>query len=434
MRRSGLLRALLAAAALALAPVLAFALEEQSLLTPDGMLHVLRSGTRSTSASRKPRPKASSSSTRAARRMAESRWRSCRARSPIRRSAVSSSATTKKRARCSCSGRRTSRRTRTSASASSATGVWTNSALLPSQGISRAYNPEMRVTHQRVTYLDANDAGRRQDQLHRFGRLVGRSHVVPGAPRDPVPGRDGLRSGEPRGLRPAHADRWHRRRDVRRSALGRLPLPEAPGGRSLGRDPRELRRLARRPPQRGPASASRTSRASPRKKGTLEWKRRHTPIVGIAADGPIARMAPRLMPHDPGQGRRDLHRRRLQAHDVLARRELAEVHPPRRRRVGARSRRHDRRVHDVRQGARPRHRHGQPPLRTSLRESPGSASHRPAARPGAGSTAGLIPAIRFAPAARTSSLPSVGRLPPCFARRSLLLGVDLRWSGPRAAS
>ena len=42
MRRAGFLRALLAAAALAIAPALVFALEEQSLLTPDGTLHVLR--------------------------------------------------------------------------------------------------------------------------------------------------------------------------------------------------------------------------------------------------------------------------------------------------------------------------------------------------------------------------------------------------------
>jgi hypothetical protein len=37
-------------------------------------------------------------------------------------------------------------------------GVWTNSPLMPLQGISRAYNPQMRVTHQDVTQLDAQDA------------------------------------------------------------------------------------------------------------------------------------------------------------------------------------------------------------------------------------------------------------------------------------
>jgi hypothetical protein len=37
-------------------------------------------------------------------------------------------------------------------------GAWTNSMLLPSAGISRAYNPKMLVTHRVATYLDASDA------------------------------------------------------------------------------------------------------------------------------------------------------------------------------------------------------------------------------------------------------------------------------------
>ena len=44
MRTRAVLRALLAAAALAVAPAWARALEEQSLLTPDGTLHVVRAG------------------------------------------------------------------------------------------------------------------------------------------------------------------------------------------------------------------------------------------------------------------------------------------------------------------------------------------------------------------------------------------------------
>ncbi|HTY43100.1 MAG TPA: hypothetical protein VMH79_14615 [Thermoanaerobaculia bacterium] len=36
-------------------------------------------------------------------------------------------------------------------------GTWTNSMLLPSAGISRAYNPEMLVTHRVATYLDQNN-------------------------------------------------------------------------------------------------------------------------------------------------------------------------------------------------------------------------------------------------------------------------------------
>ena len=36
--------------------------------------------------------------------------------------------------------------------------MWTNSSLLPNLGISRAFNPQMRVTHQTVRYLDEQDA------------------------------------------------------------------------------------------------------------------------------------------------------------------------------------------------------------------------------------------------------------------------------------
>ncbi len=36
--------------------------------------------------------------------------------------------------------------------------MWTNSPLLPSDGISRARNPQMRLTHQRVRHLDETDA------------------------------------------------------------------------------------------------------------------------------------------------------------------------------------------------------------------------------------------------------------------------------------
>ena len=37
-------------------------------------------------------------------------------------------------------------------------GVWTNNPLMPLQGISRAYNPQMRIVHQTVTQLDEKDA------------------------------------------------------------------------------------------------------------------------------------------------------------------------------------------------------------------------------------------------------------------------------------
>ena len=37
-------------------------------------------------------------------------------------------------------------------------GTWTNSILLPTSGISQAYNPRMLITHRTATYLDENNA------------------------------------------------------------------------------------------------------------------------------------------------------------------------------------------------------------------------------------------------------------------------------------
>jgi hypothetical protein len=37
-------------------------------------------------------------------------------------------------------------------------GLWTNSALQPTQGISRAHNPQVRLTHQTVSWLDDKDS------------------------------------------------------------------------------------------------------------------------------------------------------------------------------------------------------------------------------------------------------------------------------------
>ena len=37
-------------------------------------------------------------------------------------------------------------------------GAWTNSGLLPNQGISKAFNPRMVISHQPVFHLDENDA------------------------------------------------------------------------------------------------------------------------------------------------------------------------------------------------------------------------------------------------------------------------------------
>ncbi len=119
-------------------------------------------------------------------------------------------------------------------------GVWTNSGLLPNQGISRAFNPQMGVTHQAVSYLDETGRSGFEDELDPLHHLVGGSPVRTGPPRVPLPGRERLRSGQPVGLRPARSDRKRRRGVLRGHPLGRLPLPEPPGRRAFGRVPDQL--------------------------------------------------------------------------------------------------------------------------------------------------------------------------------------------------
>jgi len=158
MRRAGVLRALLAAAALAIAPALVFALEEQSLLTPDGTLHVLRAGKAIDLGLAEARPESI---------LIEHATRAQDGTETVAILPGSESYQDKRGLQLGYD-----EETRTllllwteDISAYShirvgvfRDGVWSNSALLPSQGISRAYNPEMRVTHQRVTYLDETDA------------------------------------------------------------------------------------------------------------------------------------------------------------------------------------------------------------------------------------------------------------------------------------
>jgi hypothetical protein len=61
--------------------------------------------------------------------------------------------------------------------------------------------------------------------------------------------------------------------------------------------------------------------------GSLKWKRRHIPIVGVMGDGPL----PRLCAGHEGQGLRDRNdgRRGLPADSLLARRGQPQIHAPR---------------------------------------------------------------------------------------------------------
>ena len=170
-------------------------------------------------------------------------------------------------------------------------GAWTNSLLLPSAGISRAYNPQMLVTHQVETYLDdksqpatrtssilsivwweeAQSAQARYATLfldetnfdptalsiYDMPALLGTSGQTPtlnvptGAFLYPSLQADGLSGSVLVGFSDLHDQAYK---------VARIQFPQDWGQ---------------------PSDAT-----------SLNWKRRHIPIVGIAAEGPLPLMTP----------------------------------------------------------------------------------------------------------------------------------------------
>ena len=179
-------------------------------------------------------------------------------------------------------------------------GVWTNSGLLPNQGISRAFNPQMRVTHQAVSYLDEQDAPVSKTssilsiiwwEEAQFGQARLASLFLDENAFDPASlsiydlpvltgsvgdvSYEGIPSGaylfpslQADGLTGAflisYADLHAQRHKV-----VRVQFPEDQG--------------------------------KPSEAGNLKWQRRHIPIVGIASSGPIARHAPTMPANAPAE-------------------------------------------------------------------------------------------------------------------------------------
>jgi len=172
-------------------------------------------------------------------------------------------------------------------------GAWTNSGLLPSQGISKAFNPEMVISHQPVFHvddqnnqvwttrstlsivwweeaqvgqarfatlaLDENQFDPRDLDVYDLPGLLGSSGdvsydgVPSGAYLFPSLQADGLGGG----LVVAFADLHDQLQKV-----VKISFPEDQG--------------------------------KPSDSTSVQWKRRHIPIVGVASSGPIARMTPML--------------------------------------------------------------------------------------------------------------------------------------------
>jgi hypothetical protein len=180
-------------------------------------------------------------------------------------------------------------------------GVWTNSGLLPNQGISRAYNPQMRISHYPISYVDGNDqtVSKTSSLLSiiwweeaQWGQARLATLFLDEGDFDPAglaiydlpalagddggdASYDGVPSGaylfpslQPDGLSGALLASFADLHDQRHKIV-RIQFPSDQG--------------------------------KPSEQGNLKWQRRHIPIVGVATQGPIARMTP-ILAAGPGAG------------------------------------------------------------------------------------------------------------------------------------
>lgn len=175
-------------------------------------------------------------------------------------------------------------------------GTWTTSWLLPSQGISRAYNARMVVTHQPVFWLDDSDAP--VAKTASILSIVWWEEALVGQARlatvfldeqnfDPanltiydLPAMTGgggpvSYDGIPTGayLYPS----------VQTDGLSGALLASFA---DLNAQKQRVLRL------RFPSDWGKPSDPDPNSTNSVNWKRRHIPIVGVASEGPVARVAP----------------------------------------------------------------------------------------------------------------------------------------------
>jgi hypothetical protein len=180
-------------------------------------------------------------------------------------------------------------------------GVWTNSGLLPNQGISRAYNPEMRISHYPVSYLDEND-----QPVSKTSSLLS------------IIWWEEAQYGQAR-LATLFLDE----EDFDPQSLAIYDLPTLSGDDGSDTSSEGIPSGAYLFPSLQPDGLSGAILASfadlheerhkivriqfpsdqgkPSEAGNLKWQRRHIPIVGVAAQGPISRMTP-ILAAGPGSG------------------------------------------------------------------------------------------------------------------------------------
>ncbi len=172
-------------------------------------------------------------------------------------------------------------------------GAWTNSALMPLEGISKAYNPQMRVTHQAVTSLDAQD-NPMTSTASILSVIWWEESVAVQARYAALFLDENVKDGSSLALYdlPALVG------STGPSAFGDVPsgaylypalqVDGLSGGlvasfADLSDDKHKVVRIEF-PSDRGKQTEI----------GNLKWERRHAPIVSIATTGPVARLAPVL--------------------------------------------------------------------------------------------------------------------------------------------
>jgi hypothetical protein len=180
-------------------------------------------------------------------------------------------------------------------------GVWTNSGLLPTQGISRAFNPRMQVSHYPVFYLDEGD--QIVSKMSSLLSIIWWEEAQYGQARLATLFLD-ERDFDPASLAiydlPALAgdDGTDTSYDGVPSGAYLFPSlqPDGLSGALLAsfadlHDQHHKIVRIRFPSDQG----------KPSEAGNLKWQRRHIPIVGVAVQGPVARMTP-ILASGPGAG------------------------------------------------------------------------------------------------------------------------------------
>lgn len=293
MRRAGFLRAFLLAVAAAALPALASALEEQSVLTTGGTLHVVRSGKAVdlgiTDASIDPESLVVDWSARAQ-------------DGTVTTQIIPGTVSYQEK-----HGLQLEYDDQTSTllllwtenvSAYShirigvyRDGVWTNSALLPSDGISRARNPQMRVTHQAVRYLDASDVT--------TWKTASILSVIWWEESQYTQARLATLFLDEGSFDPSSLSIYDL--PALLGGGGDTPVGDIPSGSYLfpalqtdGLSGALLASFADLHDQRHKVIriAFPEDQGKPSEAGNVNWKRRHIPIVGVSANGPISRMTP----------------------------------------------------------------------------------------------------------------------------------------------